>query len=165
MSWNCVKYLLFFLFVVDSLCTCTLRYVWCLNNLSGFSSSKEEDSNDIKAKQERLLRQRQKQMEFKQKLTTIKQTDNTTINTIGIPPNIHSILLWFQMKYEIQLLHYCIYWVCCCCLFFLGWNTILYYWYFRAILVKIPPNPCSPGKIISMPDWVFKDITSMHGCF
>nr|XP_034304903.1 DNA repair and recombination protein RAD52 isoform X2 [Crassostrea gigas] len=51
-------------------------------SISAPPSSSREDEDDLKAKQERLQRQRQKQMEFKQKLT-VKQTDNTTINTIG----------------------------------------------------------------------------------
>uniref|UniRef100_A0A8W8M2M4 DNA repair protein RAD52 homolog n=1 Tax=Magallana gigas TaxID=29159 RepID=A0A8W8M2M4_MAGGI len=50
-------------------------------SISAPPSSSREDEDDLKAKQERLQRQRQKQMEFKQKLT-VKQTDNTTINTI-----------------------------------------------------------------------------------
>eukprot|EP00105_Crassostrea_gigas_P013424 XP_011429738.2 PREDICTED: DNA repair and recombination protein RAD52-like isoform X3 [Crassostrea gigas] len=53
-------------------------------SISAPPSSSREDEDDLKAKQERLQRQRQKQMEFKQKLT-VKQTDNTTINTIGPP--------------------------------------------------------------------------------
>ncbi|XP_062615867.1 uncharacterized protein LOC134277555 [Saccostrea cucullata] len=48
------------------------------------TASKDGDKEDLKAKQERLQRQHQKQQEFKQRLT-VKQTDNTALNIIGPP--------------------------------------------------------------------------------
>lgn len=54
----------------------------CLSLFVYINFSKEDKKEDEKAKHERLMRQRQKQIEFQHKLQQ-KQQDNTAVNNLG----------------------------------------------------------------------------------